>query len=473
MLWRRQWLAAALVFSIWTVPFVRADQPVVMKTALDDYIAKPDPAYKWELVDQKEVSGATIYIVDLTSQTWRTENDVDRTLWKHWLTIVKPAKVEHDTGFVMIGGGANGRPAPRDLNPQLLLMAKKTNSVVMELGQIPNQPLVFHNDGKKRTEDDLIAYCWIKFMDTGDPTWLPRLPMVKSVVRAMDAATELLASDKGGKVTLKHWVVAGGSKRGWTTWLTAAVDPRVVACIPIVIDLVNVRATMSNHYAAYGFWAPAVGNYVQHKVMERGETPEYLQLLRIVDPYWYRDRLRMPKYILNAAGDQFFTPDSSRFYYADLEGPKYLRYVPNGDHSLRDTDAYAGMMAFYDAILKKTPIPTMSWKMERDDVFAVRASAQPSNVTLWQANNPNARDFRKEKKIAYTSSPVKADADGAYRVKVDKPANGWTAYLVEMSFPGPDGTTFKFSSAVQVTPDTLPHSYEDYLKSIPKKAVAR
>ena len=50
-------------------------------------------------------------------------------------------------------------------------MAKATHSVVAELKMVPNQPLVFNNDGKPRTEDDLIAYGWVKFMDTGDPTW--------------------------------------------------------------------------------------------------------------------------------------------------------------------------------------------------------------------------------------------------------------------------------------------------------------
>ena len=30
----------------------------------------------------------------------------------------------------------------------------------------------------------------------------------------------------------------------------------------------------------------------------------------------------MPKFVLNAAGDQFFLPDSSQFYYDELKGPK-------------------------------------------------------------------------------------------------------------------------------------------------------
>ena len=193
--------------------------------------------------------------------------------------------------------------------------------------------------------------------------WLPRLPMVKSAVRAMDAVTEFLASDRGGKTTVKKFVVAGGSKRGWTTWLTAAVDARVTAIIPIVIDVVNVRACKMNHFASYGFWAPAVGDYTRHKMMDRMDEPRMDELLKLVDPYSYRDRLTMPKFVVNAAGDQFFTPDSSKFYFDDLQGPKYLRYVPNADHGLRDSDAYASILAFYRAVLTGAELPKFSWKV--------------------------------------------------------------------------------------------------------------
>jgi hypothetical protein len=123
---------------------------------------------------------------------------------------------------------------------------------------------------------------------TGDANWLPRLPMVRSAVRAMDVLAALLGSDAGGNTAINKFVVAGGSKRGWTTWLTAAVDTRVVAIVPIVIDVLNVRACTINHYASYGFWAPAVGDYTRHKIHGRMETPGYAELLKIVDPYSYR-----------------------------------------------------------------------------------------------------------------------------------------------------------------------------------------
>src|SRR4029077_1602276 len=149
--------------------------------------------------------------------------------------------------------------------------------------------------------------------------------MVKSAVRAMDTVTALLASEPGGKTDVKKFVVAGGSKRGWTTWLTRAGDPRVVAIMPLVIDVVNVRACSINHFCAYGFWAPAIGDYSRHKIHERADTPQYAEMMKIIDPYSYRDRLTLPKFIINAGGDQYFPPDSSKFYFHDLKGIKSLR----------------------------------------------------------------------------------------------------------------------------------------------------
>jgi PhoPQ-activated pathogenicity-related protein len=304
-------------------------------------------------------------------------------------------------------------------------------------------------------------------MDTGDPTWLPRLPMVKSAVRAMDTITDLMGSDKGGKTVVKKFVVAGGSKRGWTTWMTGAVDPRVVAIIPAVIDVVNVRACMINHYSAYGFWAPAVGDYTRHKVHERMDTPRFAELLRIVDPYFYRDRLTMPKFIINSAGDQYFPPDSSKFYFDDLQGAKYLRYVPNTQHNLANSDAAESIQAFYHAVLKGSPLPRFSWKVQPDGLIRVETRDKPREVNLWQATNAKARDFRLVSiGPAYQKSALESAGDGVYVARVKAPAAGWTAFFVELVFDSGEKVPFKFTTQVHIVPDVLPHSIEEFRRTI-------
>jgi PhoPQ-activated pathogenicity-related protein len=437
------------------------------KTPLDEYIARPDAAYSWKVVNTIRGDGITTFIVDMVSQNWRSTPEVNRTTWRHWLVVVKPDKVQHSTAFVNVGGGKNGSKAPAEASPLLVHFAKTTNTVTAELHMIPNQPLIFNGDGQPRSEDDLIAYCWIKFMDTGDATWLPRLPMVKSVVRAMDTITALLGSAQGENTTVDKFVVLGGSKRGWTTWLTGAVDQRVVALVPAVIDVLNVRACSINHFSSFGFWAAAIEDYDRHKVHERMDTPEYAALLKIVDPYSYRERLTMPKFVLNASGDQYFPPDSSRFYFDDLPGPKYLRYVPNANHSLKDTDAQESVLAFYQAILAGGRLPKFTWKMQKDGSILVRTGDNPSEVNLWQATNPKARDFRLESiGPAYRKSRLQRQADGSFIASVPNPETGWTAFFVELKFPGKADVPFTFTTQVSIVPDALPHSIEEFRRQI-------
>ena len=124
-----------------------------------------------------------------------------------------------------------------------------------ELGQVPNQPLHFADSKEAgRSEDDLIAYTRIKYIETHDETWLVRLAMVKSGIRAMDAMQQFLATDEAGKQKIERFVVAGGSKRGWTTWLIGAMDKRVRAIVPLVIDALNSEVITRHHYEAYGFF---------------------------------------------------------------------------------------------------------------------------------------------------------------------------------------------------------------------------
>lgn len=432
------------------------------KTAIDDYISQPDDSYRWEVINTGSVDGVRSVVVDFVSQTWRTDEEVNQPQWQHWLTLAIPENADAtDVGLLFIGGGSNGREPPGEASARSVAMAKATGSIVAELRMVPNQPLIFHGDGIKRTEDDLIGYTWDRFLESGDSTWLARNPMVKSAVRAMDTLTAVAALDRFGNRTVSRFVVAGGSKRGWTTWLTGAMDDRVIGIVPIVIDVVNADPSMRQHFAAYGFWAPSVGNYVDHNIMQRLNHPRLRQAYELVDPYYYRHRLTMPKLILNAAGDQFFLPDSSHFYWDELRGENYLRYVANGDHGLDDTDALESLIAFFSLIRNNQKPPQFNWTRSADGELLVMAADEPQKALLWQATNPRARDFRVETiGRAYTSTPIAPDRDGLFRMKLAPPPSGWTAYFVELQYDVQDGAgatvPLKLTTDVTVTPDALP-----------------
>jgi PhoPQ-activated pathogenicity-related protein len=140
-----------------------------------------------------------------------------------------------------------------------------------------------------------------------------------------------------------------------------------------------------------------------------------------------------------------------------------LRYVPNSNHSLRETDARESMIAYYDMILNKKRRPKLAWKFEPDGTVEVTTDLEPKEVKLWKATNEQARDFRLEKiGKAYTSTPVTAKKKGLYAAKVEPPSSGWTAYFLELTFDAGGKYPVKFTTDVKVTPDKYPYGPPKY-----------
>ena len=455
-------LGLALLLAALSLSAAPADRTAVgERTALDRYVQAPDTNYSFRVASTVKGDGYTTYQIDMISQAWLTTNEVNRPLWQHWLTLVKPDKVVSPTSLLYISGGSHRTEPPTKVEASIVTIATKTGTVAAQLSNVPNQPLMFAGEIFGRTEDALIAYTWDKFLRTGDAKWPARLPMTKAAVRALDTITAFCASAEGGGVKVDRFFVAGGSKRGWTTWTTAAVDNRVVGIAPIVIDMLNIQPSFHHHFEVYGFYAPAVGDYTRAKIMDWDGSPEYRALMKIEEPYEYRARLTLPKFLINASGDQFFVPDSAQFYFKDLPGVKYLRYVPNADHSLRGTDAWTTLLACYSSVVNATPTPQFSWTLEADGSIRVKSQDRPTAVKLWQATNPNARDFRLE-----TLGPAWKDTDlsdtggGVYLAKVEKPDKGWTAFFAELTYENGTATPFKFTTQVRVLPETKPYRYQ-------------
>ena len=436
---------------------VLAGPQLVFGTALDDYVKKPDASYKYSLVDTIKSKGYTAYVLDMTSQSWRSEKEVDRTLWKHWVTIIQPDKVKSDTGLLWINGGSNNNAAPKSADMMLVNIALATGTVVTDLRMVPNQPLNFPDGGRPRYEDAIIAYTFDKCIATSDETWALLLPMVKSAVRAMDTVQKHVATVSNGVIVVKKFVVSGASKRGWTTWLTAAVDKRVAAIAPAVIDVLNMKESMRHHFSAYGFYAPAIHDYQEMKIFDRLLTAEGEALRKLVDPYEYRSRYTMPKFLVNSTGDQFFLPDSSQFYYDDLPGEKYLRYIPNTDHGL-DSSAAGSLLLFYKSFLTKSPLPKFTWKVKWNRIRVKPKSGKLKEVNLWQVSNEKTRDFRVDTiGRVWKSSTLKVSENGVgFDVRVDEPNQGWTAFFVEMIYDSGGPVPYKFTTQVQVVPERLP-----------------
>ena len=427
-----------------------------LATPLDDYVAKPDTNYTYRVEGVADDDGYTAYSISMTSQQWRLDSEVDDTLWRHWVTVILPDEVSGSTALLWIAGGSSGQDAP-PIDEGFAKVAVQSQSVVAIIKNVPHQPLLFADMSEPRAEDDIIAYTFDKYLNGGDAEWPLLLPMVKSAVRAMDTITRHIGDVTSGKVAVDKFVVSGGSKRGWTTWLTAAVDSRVVAIAPAVIDVLKLDDQMRHHRAAYGFYSDAIAPYEKMNIFERLGSPKGDELSGIVDPYSYIDRLDMPKLVINGSGDQFFLSDSSRFYFHDLIGQKSLRYIPNTDHKLNGS-ARDSLAAFYLSILESKPMPEFSWSISPGNGrIVVETSTVPQAVKVWRADNPSVRDFRLETiGPVWRSLPLVANEAGGYVANVDVPSKGWTAFFVELTFDAGHGMSHVLTTDISVVPDRLP-----------------
>lgn len=438
--------------------------PIIMvwaqeNTALDQYIAKPDPNYRYTHYHSASEVGYTTHFIHMTSQQWRTQDDVDRVLWEHEMNVTVPWLTHTNsphTAILIINSGENGNPPETEPNEIIGTLATALGSVVAMIDQVPNQPLHFTDElGMPRKEDEILAYSMNKYIATGDPEWPVHAAMTKAAVRAMDTIQDFLGS-RWRKID--NFVVVGGSKRGWTTWLTAAVDARVKAIVPASIDLLNMAPQFVHHWEAYGFYAPAVKDYDAFDLPCKALTPAGQELLEIIDPYSYRERFTMPKLILNSAGDQFFVSDSSRFYYDDLPEPKQLRYSVNTDHA-QALDVALAALSWLDNILDGKTGPQYTWSFETDGSIRVQTTTPAKKVLLWQATNPFARDFRLETLgEQWTSTELQSSGNGIYEARIQAPPQGWTAFLVELTFEEPALLEADqiYTTGVRVTPQELP-----------------
>ncbi|HAG71552.1 MAG TPA: hypothetical protein DCL66_05055, partial [Gammaproteobacteria bacterium] len=111
-------------------------------TALDHYVAAPDSHYKYSVLDTVQGEGYKTFIVDMTSQQWLTEAEVNLPIWEHFMVVTVPEEVVSDIGFLYITGGSKSNAAPKSAPDSDIKRALLTNTVVTTLYMVPNQPLV-------------------------------------------------------------------------------------------------------------------------------------------------------------------------------------------------------------------------------------------------------------------------------------------------------------------------------------------
>jgi PhoPQ-activated pathogenicity-related protein len=433
--------------------------------ALKAYVNAEDAAYAYRWVGSEHRKYVDYYFLDLDSQQWRTPEEVAPTLWNHWVTLIVPHNTRYNTANLILQGGVTSNTPP-DVRAfsEYETIARLTGSIQVVLQQVPVQQLVFSGREGALSENDLVAYSWRKVMETGDPTWSVYLPMTKAAVRSMDCAQAF--SLEVLKRNIDSFMVTGFSKRGAIAWLTAAVDPRVTAVVPGDYNVLFLDQQLEHHFNSYGFYAEALSSYLKQDIPERIRSPEGQMLKQLVDPISYQTALTMPHYILNATGDEFFLPDASEEYIHQIPGEVLQRLVPNTNHTFegKRPEILQGLIAWYQLQLEHAPRPVISWQIDQYGVLEVSSDQKPMVAKLWQAFNPEARDFRYPVLgKAWKSRVITPDREGVYRVRLEVPEQGYNAFLVELTLPGMAGQPQVYTTSVFITPDDEPFEVESPL----------
>jgi PhoPQ-activated pathogenicity-related protein len=411
---------------------------------LDQYIRRPEAGFTWKLKDKIDngQTGDRIYDLHFVSQIWQ-ENQ-----WEHQLQVYQPRDIAPNATLFLWVTGGSARPAQIELGMEL---ARKIEAPVAFLYHIPNQPLLEN----KLREDDLIAETFVRYLKTKDENWPLLFPMVKSVVKAMDVL-QTFGKQEWNR-SINSFIVSGASKRGWTTWLTAAGDRRVRAIAPVVIDTLNMREQMPRQLKAFGAYSARLAPYSSRGLLPIPETPEGQRLLSMVDPWSYRDRLGLPKLIVNGTNDSYWATDALNLYWNELPGNKWVHYVPNAGHDLRRrdkpppdrlTDLVNGLAAFSRHQMNGKSMPSMKWKHENVNGklrLTIDAKPAPGAARLWIAAAPS-QDLR----AAEWKSEAIPVSDGRVIGEVDPPSSGHLAFYGELDYEI-DGLKYHLSTQVRTT----------------------
>jgi PhoPQ-activated pathogenicity-related protein len=422
----------AIAFCI-LASFASAAQPGA--EVLQQYVDRPDDSYRWSVRQKTQLGQCEVIELTLTSQTWR------KMLWKHRMFVVVPKGLpaETDAMLVIEGGSwkaddaeplkAGAKPLPKEAL-LLAMYAQQMNCPIVVLLNVPRQPLF---DGRK--EDAIVALTFDEYLKTGDSDWPLLLPMVKSAVRAMDAVQAFAARDL--KITINHFTVTGASKRGWTTWLTAAVDKRVRGLVPMVIDMLNVEAQFRHQLDAYGTFSERIHDYTDRDLPKRMSGEGGAALRRIVDPYSYREQVTQPKMLILGTNDGFWTVDSLNMYWDGLQGEKFVVYVPNADHDLSMDwqRVMSGLRALHRHAHGLEKLPPIRWKYDSGAdpevaTLEIEPGAKDAKVFLWTADAAS-RDFRKAK---WTSSLLPVNGAGIGTATLGMPKTGYRAMYAEVVY---------------------------------------
>jgi PhoPQ-activated pathogenicity-related protein len=433
-----QWVV--LVASLFFVGVSSAQEGSAPATGkLKEFSKTIDDSYRFEVVEKRQIGSSRVARLHMVSQKWK------EMTWKHvvWVivpnkAIEKPQDPSSRSAILLVDGGGWrkewGEDAPPLIQPRaefqvLKGIAEATGSPAIVVSQVPFQPML-----GDLNEDALIAETFKRFIQGEGDDWPLLMPMVRSAVRAMDTAQKFAKDEH--QLQIDKFTITGASKRGWTTWLTSAVDSRIHALAPMVIDMLNMPVQMEHQKATWGTYSDEIGDYTELSLQKFMKTKQGESLIQIVDPYRYRDRIDQPKLLIFGTNDRYWPLDACNNYWAELRGEKYLLYTPNQGHSIQDIARVAGSIcALHKSRCGQGVLPKLDWKTDLKDGrihLSMQCDTDPQETSIWIARS-DTRDFRN---ASWTSLPAKQIESRKHTAEVAMASDQYVAAFGEWVFDG-------------------------------------
>ena len=281
----------------------------------------------------------------------------NNTPWTHKLIYLEPQPANSSLILVVAGGLGPGNATSNTL--KYITEASAASGVpVAVLTGLPNTPPGV--DGEL-----LLAISNAEALRTGDPTRSLVYPMAQAYIKAMSLIERISSVSPSG------FVVSGGCMRGWTAWVVARHDPRVVAIVPRSFNVVRITDSFHAHVDVYGQCRGPI-----HMLEEQlgtlenfEELPGYENFMVEYNPVDFVSKVGgKPILVLMGANDCLFPPGLEEAY-TQLHPDFHVVYMPNtthmGLHALKET--WTTIMAFVKHVEDGRRWPELTAKITKSD----------------------------------------------------------------------------------------------------------
>lgn len=249
-------------------------------------------------------------------------------------------------------------------------------------------------------------------------------------------------------------------------------------------------------WQAYGGLSFAFSDYVDANITKYFDDPGFKEMMNVVDPVNYIERLaRIPKFVLVSSDDEFMMFEWTKSWFDMFKGEKHLMIANNAEHSMATgiLELLGSLGNYANAMFKNVARPNFTWDLDLENgviTVTIPEGVPHGQVVLRTAPTLNLkrRDFRWFVKAEETNGTAKCNlpdigplkllgfeacvmptiwlgetlkptSPGVYKAQLKKPLMGWTGAYVEVFFPSNTGlsTEYQFTTSGMVWPQTLPY----------------